>query len=353
MERVVVLILGCFVLLAGPAAGANTRQSWASGAITVVTSHGIFPGKPATFRPDDPLTAGELAGMLTAIGAPSAHEPAVSGASVSIAGLDAAIVRALGLQPVAAQFADIARSAGLDPPSRFGTEVVARMLGLRYDLPPSLDSLEPQPAQPATRAEAAFSAARVLSLGLETPTPNPSLSPIAAADAAGGVQYVKGISAGFAIPSLSPLQQEILRTAVSFVGYPYVWGGEDESTERGFDCSGFVWRVFKLTSYADAPGLSDTLQGRTAAQMALEVPRSERIHRADLEPGDVLFFRPTPTAKASQIDHTSIYLGSGWVIESAGQGVSLGRLDWFDKRFAWARRPLAEIGLEAFPAPKV
>ena len=41
------------------------------------------------------------------------------------------------------------------------------------------------------------------------------------------------------------------------------------------------------------------------------------------------------------------------MIESAGQGVSLGRLEWFDKRFAWARRPLAEIGLEAFPAPKV
>ena len=220
MERVVVLVLGCFVLLAGPAAGANTRQSWASGAIQAVTSHGLFPGTPATFRPDDPLTAGDLAGMLTAIGDSSVRTPAVAGASVSIAGLDAAIVRALGLQPVAAQFADVARSAGLDPPSRFGTEVVARMLGLRYDLPPSLDSLEPQPAQPATRAEAAFSAARVLSLGLETPTPDPSLSPVAAADAAGGVQYVKGISASFAIPSLSPLQQEILRTAVSFDRLP-------------------------------------------------------------------------------------------------------------------------------------
>ena len=193
----------------------------------------------------------------------------------------------------------------------------------------------------------------MLSLGLETATPDPSLSPVAAADAAGGVQYVKAISSGLEIPSLSPLQREILRTAVSLVGYPYVWGGEDEKVEPGFDCSGFVWRVFKLTSYADAPGLSDTLKGRTAAQMALEVPKSERIHRADLEPGDVLFFRPTPRAKASQIDHTSIYLGNGWMIESAGQGVSLGRIEWFDKRFAWARRPLAEIGLERFPAPKV
>ncbi len=122
-----------------------------------------------------------------------------------------------------------------------------------------------------------------------------------------------------------------MRTAFSLIGYPYVWGGENEKVEPGFDCSGYVWRVFKLASYADAPGLSNTLKGRTAAQMALEVPRSERIHRADLEPGDVLFFRPTPKAKAAQIDHTSIYLGNGWMIESAGQGVSIGRLDWFDK----------------------
>src|SRR5262249_40325901 len=152
----------------------------------------------------------------------------------SIAGLDASLVRALGMQQVAAQFLDVARSAGLNPPSRFGTEVAARMLGLRTDLPVAEDDLEPQPAQPASRAEAAISAARVLSLGLETGALDSSLTPVAAADAAGGVQYVTGISKTFAIPPLSQLQQEVLRTALSFAGYPYVWGGEDESTERGF-----------------------------------------------------------------------------------------------------------------------
>ena len=88
------------------------------------------------------------------------------------------------------------------------------------------------------------------------------------------------------------------------------------------------------------------IQGRTAAQMAAEIPRSERIGRADLQPGDVLFFGPKGRrSKAAQIDHTAIYVGNGWLIESSGQGVSLGRLDWFSKRFAWARRPLAEIAL--------
>jgi cell wall-associated NlpC family hydrolase len=339
----------CFLLLAGPVSAANSHQTWASSSIEIVTRHGLFPGTPSTFRPNDPLTGRELAGMLAAIGASPAHRPASPEGSVSITTLDAAIVKALGLDSVASEFRAVASSAGLDPPSRFGTEVVARLLGFRPDLPVGEDSLEPQPSHPATRAEAAFSAARVLSLGLETPTPNPSLTPVAAADAAGGVQYVRGISSSFAIPSLSRLQQQILRTAFSFVGYPYVWGGEDEKTTPGFDCSGFVWRVYRLASYAEAPGLSNAIQGRTAAQMALEVPKSERIHRADFEPGDVIFFRPTPHAKAKLIDHTAIYVGNGWLIESSGQGVSLGRLDWFDHHVAWARRPLAEIGLEAFP----
>ena len=340
------LALCCFAVLPWPASGATATDAWAKNAIALVTSRGIFPGTPATFRPTDPLTSGELAGLLSALGEPAAQDPALPLASVSVADLDAALVGALGLRPVAAQFADVARSAGLEPPGRFGTEVVARLLGLRTDLAPA--SQELQPAQPATRADAAFSAARVLTLG---GAPSALHSPVAAADAGGGVSYVRGISTDFAIPPLSPIQQQILRTAVSLIGFPYVWGGDNEKLEPGFDCSGFVWRVFKLASYPGAPGLAGTLRGRTAAQMALEVPSSERIPIGGLQPADILFFRPTPTAPASQIDHAAIYLGDGWLIESAGQGVSLGRLDWYGKRFAWARRPLAEIGLEAWPQP--
>ena len=74
------------------------------------------------------------------------------------------------------------------------------------------------------------------------------------------------------------------------------------------------------------------------------MPRSERIRRDDLQPGDVLFFGVGPRSKPAQIDHTAIYLGNGWLIESSGQGVSLAPLDWYAKTFAWARRPLAEAG---------
>jgi cell wall-associated NlpC family hydrolase len=78
--------------------------------------------------------------------------------------------------------------------------------------------------------------------------------------------------------------------------------------------------------------------------MAGEMPRSDRIEKvADLQPGDVMFFGPNGRrSKVATIDHAAIYIGNGWLIDSSGQGVSLGRLDWFTKRFAWARRPLAE-----------
>jgi cell wall-associated NlpC family hydrolase len=342
------------LLLAAPASGVSSHSSWAKRAIKTVTKEGLFPGTPATFRPSDPLTTGTLGDLLAALGRPVAvaADPA---APVTIAGLDASVVDALGLRATARELAAAARAAGLDPPARFGTEVVARLLGLRTDLPIADDSFELQPGQSATRADAAFTAARVLSLGQEVPggVPAAGLTPIDAADAGGGVAYVKSIADTFAVPELSSLQREVLRTAFSLVGYPYVWGGDDEQIERGFDCSGFVWRVYRLTTYADAPGLADTIVGRTAAQMAGEVPRRDRIHLADLEPGDVMFFGPRGRrSKAVEIDHAALYVGNGWLIQSSGQGVSLGLLDWSSKRFGWARRPLLEAGLESATAQR-
>lgn len=352
MGRVVVVALAA-AALAAPAFGARSstpapHDGWAKKAIATVTSRGIFPGTPRTFRPTDPLTAGTLDAVLAELGGATDTSIGNPTTPVSIEGLDAALVDALGLGPAAADFQRVATAAGLEPPARFGTEAVARFLGLRTDLPIADDSYELQPGQTATRADAAWSAARVLSLGDETATgaPAPGLTPLAAAEAAGGVDYVAGLATAFTLPTLTPLQQEVLRTPVWLIGYPYVWGGEDENVEPGFDCSGLVWRTFKLVSYPDAPGLTTVFGGRTAAAMAGEVPRSQRIGAKSLEPGDVLFFGKGPHSKPAQIDHTAIYLGNGWLIESSGQGVSLGSMTWFTKSFAWARRPLAEAGLE-------
>ena len=336
-----------FAVLAAPAAaksdGRAQPASWAQPEIKVVVAHGLMAKTVQTFHPNDPLTRTALAALVAGLSPSPAQLPSVSPApssapaEVTIAQLDATLVRALGLSDAAAEFTAGARSAGLAPPSRFGTEVVARLLGLRTNHPAQLDSLELLPSQPATRAEAAYSAAQILRFsGWET-------------------QDVDRVASTFELPALSAWQTRILKTAVRFIGYPYVWGGTSENTEApfgiqapgGFDCSGFVWRVYKLETYAGGSALAGTLKGRTTFAMSGEVEAAQRISFSHLKPGDVLFWGASgPRSKPSQVDHTGIYLGNNWFIHSSGNGVALAQLSgWYKQRFAWARRPLSEAGL--------
>jgi cell wall-associated NlpC family hydrolase len=330
-------VLVCVALALVFAATAAAAGSWAQPQINVVTQHGLMGGKPAAFRPDDPLSAGELADLVTGLtgkAAPSAVDPS---AAVTIAQLDAQLVRALGLLPAARQFSAGLRAAGLTPTRYFGTETVARLIGLRVNHPAAQDALELGPDDPATRAEAAYSAAHILGF------------------TGGEVELVAGLASTFQLPTLTDLQRDVLQTAVSFVGYPYVWGGTSERPQDpfgtgkqvpgGFDCSGFAWRVFKLQAYAGAETLPATLKGRSTYAMSGEVARTKRIALAQLEPGDLLFFGASgPKSRPNQIDHMGVYMGDGWFVQSSDEGVALAPLTspWYAKRFAWARRPLAE-----------
>ena len=197
------------------------------------------------------------------------HTAAQPDRRVRMLELDRALVRAAGLLRSAQHVLAEARAAGLAPRPRLGTEVVARLLGLRYNHPSQRDGLELLPGDPATRAEAAYSFAKLL-----------ELSPWAAPSA-------EARADGFDLPELTDWQRRILTRAVSFVGLPYVWGGTSERTQTlfgvtsrgGFDCSGFAWRIYRLESYPGAPQLQTVLRGRTASAMAGEVPVSARIRR--------------------------------------------------------------------------
>lgn len=348
--RPIATLLLLATLALPPAAGA-AGPSWARSEIDLVTGRGLFPGTAADFRPTEPLTRGALSALLDRLaGLRVRREGSGLRRPVSVTGLDAALVKALGLGHAAAAFETGARTAGLDPPRRFGSEVVARLLGLRAEHPASEPALSLRPNQTVTRAEAAYSAARLLELGEGPPgiEARAAMPPIAAAARSAAVAYVNEIAAAFRLPRLSAWQRRVLRTAVSFVGFPYFFGGDDERTSPGFDCSGLVWRVYKLARYTGAPTLPDTLGGRSAAALA-DVPRSERIARRQLVPADVLFFGAGPRSSPAEIDHAAIYLGDGWLIEASSQGVSLGELAWFGPEFAWARRPLAQAGLAPGP----
>ncbi len=352
MSRLAVLA-ACCALLAAPCAAAATQiadsggaqkkssvappKSWDRAQIRFVVTKGLMAKSVSAFRPNDPLTRGELATLVADLTEQPKINPLDPSAPVTVTQLDASLVKALQLSDAAALFLSNTRSAGLTVPSRFGTETVARLLGLRTNHPAKDDDLELLPTDPVTRAETAYSVAAILHFG------------------GWEQQYVEDAAATFTLPDLSAWQMRVLDTAARFVGYPYVWGGTSEHAEApfgvqargGFDCSGFVWRVYKLQAYPGGAALNATIKGRTTYQMSGEVPKSKRLGFAKLQPGDIVFFGSAGTRSTpSQVGHTGIYLGAGWILHSSGQGVAVTPLTgWYRQSFAWARRPLTEAGL--------
>jgi cell wall-associated NlpC family hydrolase len=81
--------------------------------------------------------------------------------------------------------------------------------------------------------------------------------------------------------------------------------------------------------------------------MSGEVPRRDLIEAQDLQPADVMFFGANgPRSSPSVVDHTALYLGNGWFVQSSGEGVTLLPFSgWYTHSFAWGRRPLREAGL--------
>ena len=248
---------------------------------------------------------------------------------VTVTMFDAMVVDQLGLRSVAARVQAGAAAVGLSPPSYFGTEAVARFLGFRYDHPAGTDQLELYPYSPITRAEAAWTLARVLGFG------------------SWDIPYAQQTLSTFRLPKMTPDQLGALRIAVSRIGYPYVYAGTTDDTSDGlahggFDCSGFVWRVFKLSGLQWGNGIA----GRTAAQMAGEIPKSQRLRISQLQPGDILFFGTAHFGSAAteqSITHTGIYLGDNWVIHSSSQGVNVEPLkgSWLGDSYAWGRRVIS------------
>ena len=331
----------------GPALAASAAQpkspSWAAPQIASVVLAGVMGPSVVAFRPDDPITREELHEAIIALGKPH-QAPLDTARVVTMRELDAQLVAAAGLLPAARTIRLAARDAGLDPTDMLGTETIARLLGLRVNHPQGSEDLERSPKQPASRAEAAYSLAKLRLL-------DPAR-----------IAAIQDLATHFSVPTLTELQRDVLARALRFVGYPYVFAGMSEQTQKlwsatapgntitvpgGFDCSGFVWRVYKLEPYPDAPTLAAVLRGRTTYVMSGEVPKAERIDRASIQPGDVIFFGSRgPASKPSEVGHMGIYVGNGWFVHSSSGGVTLQPLQgWYATTLAWARRPLAESGL--------
>ena len=120
------------------------------------------------------------------------------------------------------------------------------------------------------------------------------------------------------------IESRLRAEASRWRGTPHRMGGTDLN---GVDCSGLVQKI-----YQDLFGIQ---MPRTARQQAA---RGIGVGRQELEPGDLVFFRP-PGKK----DHVGIYLGQGeFVHTSAKKGVMISRmeLDYWRKYYWMARRIL-------------
>jgi len=122
----------------------------------------------------------------------------------------------------------------------------------------------------------------------------------------------------------SHFRSEIVRTAKSFIGVPYRWGGV--SPDRGFDCSGLSMVVYRLNG--------------------LNLPRSSKeqwtagspVNRSQLSKADLVFFG---TSRGGRISHVGIYVGHGKFIHASGAGKKV-RLEslfsrYFRRRYVGAR----------------
>ncbi|MFZ5565019.1 MAG: C40 family peptidase, partial [Thermodesulfobacteriota bacterium] len=106
------------------------------------------------------------------------------------------------------------------------------------------------------------------------------------------------------------LREEIIKTARSFIGLPYLWGGT--SADTGFDCSGLAMAVYRLNGL-DLP--------RSSAE---QYEKGEPVSRGDLEKGDLVFF-----SAGGKINHVGIYVGEGRFIHAPGRGKTV-RYDSLD-----------------------
>ena len=135
------------------------------------------------------------------------------------------------------------------------------------------------------------------------------------ARAASLVQTSASYERSFPPPTRAP-RSEVVNIARRYLGAPYRWAA---AGPNAFDCSGFTMFVYRQV------GVS--LPHSSRAQIGY----GERVSRADLQPGDLVFF-------GSPIHHVGIYVGGGMMIHAPYTGAVV-RIDPLHSNYAGACRP--------------
>lgn len=125
----------------------------------------------------------------------------------------------------------------------------------------------------------------------------------------------------------SGIASDLVLSAMNFLGVPYRRGGN--SSETGFDCSGFTRHVFENSIGLILP--------RRAIEQA-NSPALMPVQQAELKPGDLVFFNTL----RHTFSHVGIYIGDNKFIHSPRAGgqvrVEDMRQAYWQQRFDGARR---------------
>jgi peptidoglycan DL-endopeptidase CwlO len=179
-------------------------------------------------------------------------------------------------------------------------------------------------ASAAAAQRAAAAAAAAASVANVVGGPASGAAATKAADQAGGgyTGSVAGSSSG------DSAQAAAVQAAVSQLGVPYVWGGEQPGV--GFDCSGLVqWAWSQAGVYI--PRTTET-----------QWPSLPHVSLDSLEPGDLLYYYNLDGD--NQVDHVVMYVGSGpygsdTIIQAPFTGATVQYAPLFTEGLIGAGRP--------------
>ncbi|HEU4965328.1 MAG TPA: NlpC/P60 family protein [Bacilli bacterium] len=120
------------------------------------------------------------------------------------------------------------------------------------------------------------------------------------------------------------IKRRLVADSKKYLGKPYVWGSSNPNV--GFDCSGFVYYMFRKEGYAIPRYTSTQLYGK-----------GRWISRSKLRPGDLVFF----ALEGSRISHVGFYMGyNQFISATSSKGIAIYSLNnsYWGPHYRGARR---------------